>query len=55
MDSQPNAVVALHIRDDAVAVVRIQRPEVKNALNSAVREQLAEIFRALAGNERVRA
>jgi enoyl-CoA hydratase/carnithine racemase len=55
MDSQLNAVVDLQIRDDAVAVVRIQRPEVKNALNSAVREQLAEIFRTLAGNEQVRA
>jgi enoyl-CoA hydratase len=55
MDSQLKAVVDLQIRDDAVAVVRIQRPEVKNALNSAVREQLAEIFRSLAGNEQVRA
>jgi enoyl-CoA hydratase/carnithine racemase len=47
--------VDLQIRDDAVAVVRIERPEVKNALNSAVREQLATIFRALASDDRVRA
>ncbi|KPH00946.1 enoyl-CoA hydratase [Pseudomonas sp. RIT-PI-q] len=49
------SVVDLHIRDDAVAVVRIDRPEVKNALNGAVREQLATIFRALADDDRVRA
>ena len=55
MGSQHKSVVDLQIRDDAVAVVRIERPEVKNALNRAMREQLAEIFRALAGNDRVRA
>ncbi|MCE1003816.1 MULTISPECIES: enoyl-CoA hydratase [Pseudomonas] len=55
MDSQLEAVVNLQIRDDAVAVVRIRRPEVKNALNSVVREQLAAIFRSLAGDDRVRA
>ena len=49
------SVVDLQIRDDAVAVVRIERPEVKNALNNAVREQLATIFRALASDHRVRA
>jgi enoyl-CoA hydratase/carnithine racemase len=47
--------VDLHIRDDAVAVVRIDRPEVRNALNGAVREQLATVFRALAIDDRVRA
>lgn len=55
MNSHQEPVVHLHIQDDAVAVVRIERPEVKNALNSAVREQLADIFRALAGNTCVRA
>ncbi|WP_160107350.1 enoyl-CoA hydratase [Pseudomonas izuensis] len=55
MSSPHQSVVALQIRDDAVAVVRIERPEVKNALSVAVREQLAETFRALAGNDRVRA
>ena len=48
-------VVDLHIRDNAVAVVRIDRPEVKNALNREVREQLAEIFRAVAADDNVRA
>lgn len=51
----PEAVTGLQILDDAVAVVRIERPEVKNALNGAVREQLATIFRALAVDDRVRA
>lgn len=54
MDSR-ESVVSLQVLDDAVAVVRIERPEVKNALSSAVREQLATIFRALAVDDRVRA
>ncbi|MBC3242853.1 enoyl-CoA hydratase/isomerase family protein [Pseudomonas lurida] len=54
MNSHPEPVVHLHLQDNAVAVVRIERPEVKNALNGAVREQLADIFRALAGNGSVR-
>lgn len=54
MNSPPEAVVRLNIQENAVAVVRIDRPEVKNALNSAVREQMAEIFRALAADNRVR-
>jgi enoyl-CoA hydratase/carnithine racemase len=48
-------VVDLHIRDDSVAVVRINRSEVKNALNREVRELLAEIFRAVAEDDTVRA
>lgn len=55
MSVQHEPVVTLEIRDDAVAVVRISRPEAKNALNSAVREQMAEHFRALAIDARVRA
>lgn len=47
--------VTLEVREDAVAVVRIERPEAKNALNTAVREQLAEHFRALVNDVRVRA
>ncbi len=54
MNSHQEPVVHLHVQDDAVAVVRIERPEVKNALNGAVRTQLADIFRALAGNDSVR-
>lgn len=55
MNSPSKPVVDLQVRDDGVAVVRIERPEAKNALNLAVREQLAEIFRAVARDERVRA
>jgi enoyl-CoA hydratase len=55
MSSQHASVVTLEIRDDAVAVVRISRPDAKNALNSAVREQLAKHFLALADDARVRA
>ncbi|VVO39710.1 enoyl-CoA hydratase [Pseudomonas fluorescens] len=55
MSSRHESVVTLEIRDDAVAVVRISRPDAKNALNSAVREQLARHFRALAIDARVRA
>lgn len=47
--------VNLTIRDDAVAVVRVDRPEVKNALNQLVREQLAQAFRTAAADDRVRA
>jgi enoyl-CoA hydratase/carnithine racemase len=52
--SSRSQVVDLHIGDDAVAVVRIERPEVKNALNQEVREQLALAFRAVAADHRVR-
>jgi len=48
-------VVHLDVQDNGVAVVRIHRPEVKNALNAQVREELAEHFRALAKRRDVRA
>ncbi|MCF5241806.1 enoyl-CoA hydratase [Pseudomonas syringae] len=53
--SAQSPVVDLHIRDDAVAVIRIDRPEAKNALNHEVRERLADIFRSFAAEDRVRA
>ncbi|WP_110636736.1 enoyl-CoA hydratase [Salinicola salarius] len=40
---------------DGVAVVRIDRPEAKNALNAAIRRQLAEHFSSLAHRDEVRA
>ncbi|WP_297833892.1 enoyl-CoA hydratase [Pseudomonas sp.] len=55
MNSLPEPVVTLEIREDAVALLRISRPDAKNALNNAVREQLAQHFRALAADVRVRA
>src|SRR3954451_21443091 len=39
---------------DGVALVRINRPEAHNALNPAVREQLAAHFHDLAADEEVR-
>jgi enoyl-CoA hydratase/carnithine racemase len=47
--------VHLDVQDNGVAVVRIHRPDVKNALNAQVREALAEHFRALAKRLDVRA
>ncbi len=55
MTSADPSVVTLDIQDNGVAVVRIHRPEVKNALNAQVREALAEHFRALAKRRDVRA
>jgi enoyl-CoA hydratase len=40
--------------DDAVAVVRINRPEARNALNMDVRRRLAEVFRTFAVDETLR-
>lgn len=40
---------------DGVALVRIDRPEARNALNREVREQLAEAFAGFASDEAVRA
>jgi len=39
---------------DAVAVVRLNRPEVRNALNVAVRQQLADHFSALGSDDATR-
>ena len=40
--------------DGGVALLRINRPEARNALNGAVREQLAAHFSALAADDEVR-
>lgn len=55
MSSEQLAVVHLEVQDNGVAIVRIDRPEAKNALNMAVRQQLAAIFRSLALDTQVRA
>ncbi|MCL6692763.1 enoyl-CoA hydratase [Pseudomonas sp. R3.Fl] len=55
MSNQHPSVVHRTIQADGVAVVRIDRPEARNALNAAVRQQLAEHFRALADDSQVRA
>ncbi|MBU0726952.1 MAG: enoyl-CoA hydratase [Alphaproteobacteria bacterium] len=41
--------------EDGIAIVRINRPEVRNALNVATRRKLAEAFAALSEDETVRA
>ncbi|KAF1029018.1 MAG: 2,3-dehydroadipyl-CoA hydratase [Pseudomonas sp.] len=55
MASSEQPVVHLDVHDTGVAVVRIHRPDVKNALNTHVREALVEHFRALARRQDVRA
>ena len=52
--AQSSVVVHLDVQANGVAVVRIDRPEAKNALNAQVRQQLAEHFWALAGRHDVR-
>lgn len=52
--SPQSPVVDLHIRANAVAIVRIDRAEAKNALNREIRERLAEIFHSLTRNDGVR-
>lgn len=46
--------VVLERPDDAIAVVRLNRPEVKNALNLTTREQLAKHFTELGADESTR-
>lgn len=49
------SLVLTEKRDDGVAVVRINRPEVRNALNIATRQALAEAFTGLHDDAGVRA
>lgn len=48
------AVVQVEIRDDGIAVLTINRPEKRNALNAAVRRRLMEAVDALADDDRVK-
>lgn len=54
-DKQQPSEVYLASLDEGVAVVRIDRPDAKNALNGAIRHQLAELFSSLAQQDEVRA
>ncbi len=47
-------VVRLEFPQDATALVRINRPQARNALNQAVREQLADHFERLVADPDVR-
>lgn len=51
MDSQ---FVQIDLSHPAIAVIRIHRPEVKNALNTAVRQQLAQAFAEQSLNDAIR-
>src|SRR5258708_12804747 len=46
--------VLLERPSEGIAVIRLNRPEVRNALNLAVRELLAEHFRTLGDDESTR-
>ena len=52
-NKQPPSEVYVDSLDQGVAVVRIDRPEAKNALNAAVRRKLAELFLSLTQNDAV--
>lgn len=47
-------LVLLERPDPAIAIVRINRPEVRNALDLAVRQELAAHFRSFAGDAALR-
>jgi len=49
-----SALVLTEIRDDGVAVIRLNRPEALNALNLALRKALADEFSALHDDPAVR-
>ncbi|MCG8559538.1 MAG: enoyl-CoA hydratase-related protein [Hyphomicrobiales bacterium] len=49
------SLVLTERRDDGVAVVRLNRPEVRNALNIATRKALAEAFTGLHDDPEIRA
>lgn len=55
MTTHASDEVHVQILDNGVATVRINRPEARNALNASVRQLLAQHFRALAEDFRVRA
>ena len=46
--------VTMECIDQHIAIVKIDRPEAKNALNTEVRKQLAQIFSELALNDDIR-
>jgi enoyl-CoA hydratase len=52
MEASPE--ILIERRPDHVALIRIHRPEARNALNGPARERLAEIFRELALDEQIR-
>jgi enoyl-CoA hydratase/carnithine racemase len=53
-ENTPGDIVIAERHDDGVALVRINRPEARNALNMSVRRRLAEIFRGFVDDEGLR-
>ncbi|MGO4570543.1 enoyl-CoA hydratase-related protein [Microvirga sp. 2TAF3] len=54
MENPANSEVILERKTDAIAVVRINRPKVRNALNMPVRRRLAEIFESFVDDTSLR-
>jgi enoyl-CoA hydratase len=52
--TETSEFVRVEREGDGIAVVRINRPEARNALNMAVRRRLAELFRSFAEEEGLR-
>ncbi|WP_037585229.1 enoyl-CoA hydratase [Stenoxybacter acetivorans] len=55
MQETINSVVLTEYPAQYVALVRLNRPEARNALNNEVRRQLAHVFTELSGNADIRA
>lgn len=47
-------ILNLTVQEDGVAIVQLNRPEARNALNLELRQQLSETFDALSHNDAVR-
>lgn len=48
-------LVSTDVGENGVTTIRIDRPEAKNALNTAIRQQLADSFRSASTDDRIRA
>ena len=54
METQVTSEVLLERPTAAIAIVRLNRPQVRNALNMAVRQRLAEVFRGFSDDSDLR-
>ena len=50
-----NSFIEVDYSVQKVAIVKINRPEAKNALNTQVRQQLAQVFTELSFNDQIHA
>ncbi len=53
-DSPPDDLVVVERQSDGVVLVRINRPEARNALNMSLRRRLADIFRGFVDDAELR-